>query len=228
MWEKIKNFWKSDNLLDEAWYNSFEMIKISQEMFLEAVKILRKTHDTTLDEKIKKQDKIVNKYERDVRKKVITHLSLQAPKGLPEGMVLISIVIDIERLGDYTKNIVELASRRKDILKGGKLESDLKKIEEAVKDNFNKTIECIETSSQTNAIELLYKYKWVNPLCDDSLFKLVLEEDKNIAAGQSAALALYFRWLKRINSHLRNITTSVVNPFHRIGFKVKKKDEALA
>ena len=228
MWEKLKNFWKSDNLLDEAWYNSFEMIKISQEMFLEAVKILRKTHDTTLDEKIKKQDKIVNKYERDVRKKVITHLSLQAPKGLPEGMVLISIVIDIERLGDYTKNIVELASRRKDILKGGKLESDLKKIEEAVKNNFNKTIECIETSNQTNAIELLNKYKWVNPLCDVSLFKLVSEEDKNIAAGQSAALALYFRWLKRINSHLRNITTSVVNPFHRIGFKVRKKDETLA
>jgi len=228
MWEKIKNFWKSDNLLDEAWDNSFEMIKISQEMFLEAVKVLRKTHDTTLDEKIKKQDKIVNKYERDVRKKVMTHLSLQAPKGLPEGMVLISIVIDIERLGDYTKNIVELASRRKDILEGGKLESDLKKIEEAVKDNFNKTVECIETSNQTNAIELLNKYRWVNPLCDDSLTKLVLEEDKNIAAGQSAALALYFRWLKRINSHLRNITTSVVNPFHRIGFKVKKKDEVLA
>jgi hypothetical protein len=37
------------------------------------------------------------------------------------------------------------------------------------------------------------------------------------------SLAMYFRWLKRINSHLRNITTSVVNPFDRIGFEPKKR-----
>jgi len=52
---------------------------------------------------------------------------------------------------------------------------------------------------------------------------LVREEDKNIPPGDAAALALYIRWLKRINSHLRNITTSIVNPFDRIGFEPKKK-----
>ncbi len=46
---------------------------------------------------------------------------------------------------------------------------------------------------------------------------------KNLSVGSAVTLALYFRSLKRINGHLRNITTSVVNPFHRIGFKPKKK-----
>jgi len=64
---------------------------------------------------------------------------------------------------------------------------------------------------------------WVNRVCDDSLFGLVREEDKEIQAGNAVALALYFRWLKRINSHLRNIATSVVNPFDRIGFITKTK-----
>ena len=29
----------------------------------------------------------------------------------------------------------------------------------------------------------------------------------------------------RVNAHLRNIVTSVVNPFHRIGFEPKMKEE---
>jgi len=59
-------------------------------------------------------------------------------------------------------------------------------------------------------------------LCDRCLFALVKEEDKTVRAGDAASLALYFRWLKRINSHLRNITTSVVNPFDRIGFEPRR------
>jgi hypothetical protein len=52
---------------------------------------------------------------------------------------------------------------------------------------------------------------------------LVKEEDKSIRPGDAVSLGLYFRWLKRINSHLRNIVTSVVNPFDKIGFKPKKQ-----
>ena len=223
MWAKLKNFWKSQNLLDEAWTESFKMLNICHEMFLEAIRILRESKDTEVDEKIRRKDKIVNKLERSVRKKVFTHLSLQLPAGLPEGMVLISIVIDIERLGDYAKNIVELAIQHPEILEGGIFEKDLKKIEEAVKDNFEKTIVCMEKSDPDSSIKLLKKYKWVNPLCDECLKGLVKEKDKKISSGQAASLALYIRWLKRFNSHLRNITTSVVNPFHRIGFKPKGK-----
>ncbi|GAB4373253.1 MAG: phosphate signaling complex protein PhoU [Calditrichia bacterium] len=223
MWTKIKKLWRFDNLLDEAWKESFRMLKICHTMFLEAVRVLRETHDTQINIEIRKKDKLVNQYEREVRKKVLTHLSVQSPSGLPEGMVLVSIVIDMERLGDYTKNIVDLAQGYLEILHGGKFEQDLQEIEAAVKDFFEKTITALQESDQPLAIELLRKYKWVNPKCDERLMDLVKETDKNITPGQAAALALYFRWLKRINSHLRNITTSVVNPFHRIGFKPKKK-----
>jgi len=34
-------------------------------------------------------------------------------------------------------------------------------------------------------------------------------------------VSLYARFLKRIASHSRNIVTSVVNPFHRIGYREK-------
>lgn len=223
MWNKLKNLWKEDNLLDDAWLHSYQMLKICQEMFEEAHRVLRKTKQGELNGAIRKKDKKVNKYEREVRKKVLTHLSIQSPRGLAEGLVLVSIVIDIERLGDYTKNMMDLSGYYPDILKAGKFEKDLKKIESATLTHFSQTIECLEKNDTEGAVQLLEDYRWVNPLCDDNLKKLVLEEDKTIGSGNAVALAIYLRWLKRINSHLRNIDTSVVNPFDRIGFKPKHK-----
>ena len=40
----------------------------------------------------------------------------------------------------------------------------------------------------------------------------------HIHSLHAAAMALYVRYLKRINSHLRNIASSVVNPFDHISF----------
>ena len=222
MWNKLKNLWKEDNLLDEGWKQSYDMLKICQEMFEEAYRVLRKTKQGEFNGAIRKKDKKVNKYEREVRKKVLTHLSVQSPRGLAEGLVLVSIVIDIERLGDYTKNMMDLASYYPNVLKSGNYEKDLKKIESETRNHFKQTIECLEKNDVETATQVLEEYRWINPLCDKNLKKLVLEEDKTISSGNAVALAIYLRWLKRINSHLRNIITSVVNPFDRIGFKPKR------
>lgn len=225
MWRKLINMWKSDNLLEQAWEQSFEMLDITQEMFLEAVRILRESDDKEVSQEIRRRDQIVNVYEQEVRRKVMTHCAFQGPNELPGGLVLISIVIDMERLGDYTKNIVDLVSYHPEKLEGGKFEKDLQKVEAAVKDNFVHTKACIESSNVAAALSLLKEYEWVSRVSDGRLKDLIQEKDKNISPGDSAALTLYFRWLKRINSHLRNITTSVVNPFDRIGFKPESKNE---
>ena len=45
----------------------------------------------------------------------------------------------------------------------------------------------------------------------------------DLDAPEAAAVGLYVRFLKRIGSHSRNIVTSIINPFHRIGYSEKKK-----
>lgn len=153
----------------------------------------------------------------------MTHCAVQTSYGLAEGLALVSIVIDIERIGDYTKNIMDMAVNHPHRLEGKSYEPDLQKIEKAVKVNFQKVRKILKTSNAEEALELIRKYRWVNPLCDERMVDVLKEKDKSIAPGESAALALYFRWLKRIYAHLRNITTSVINPFDKIGFKPKKK-----
>ena len=225
MWRNLIKMWKSDNLLDQAWKQSFEMLDITHEMFLEAIGSLRERDDSIIKKEIRDKDKIVNHYEQEVRRKVMTHCTLQGPNELPGGLVLVSIVIDIERIGDYTKNIVELAMAHPKRLDGGLFEPSLKKIEEAVKDNFIRTKACVESSDIKAALKLLKQYEYVNPECNQRSIELVQEKDKKLSIGDAATLALYFRWLKRVNSHLRNITTSIVNPFDRIGFNPKNQLE---
>ncbi len=218
MWKQLMRLLSSDNLLQQAWHQSNEMLEICQKMFLEAMTILRERNDAILSEEIRQRDKIVNKYEQEVRRKVMTHCTVQGPTSVPGGMALVSIIIDIERIGDYTKNIVDLARNHPMRLLGGAFEKDLQRIEAAVKDNFARTRTCVELSDKEIALKLLKDYEWVSVQCDNFLWNIVKEKDKDLSSGEAASLALYFRWLKRINAHLRNITTSVVNPFEKIGF----------
>ena len=227
MWEEILKLWKADNLLDQAWKTSHEMVKITHEMFLESIKALREEEHEEVDKEIRAKDKKINKYEREVRRQVLTHLAIQGAKDVPAGLVLITIIIDIERIGDYTKNIVELVDAHAHTLSAGKYEKDLCKVEKAIKDVFQKTTTCLKESKLEDAVKLLQEYEWVNAECDDNVRKIIRQKDKSIDSGTAAALAIYFRYLKRIHSHLRNIISSVVNPFDRIGYKVKKKDAIL-
>ena len=223
MLKGLSAIWGADDLLKQAWDESFEMLDIDQEMFLAAIRTLRETDHTEIDPEIRRKDKIINRYEQAVRRKVMTHCTLQGPNELPSGMALVSIVIDIERIGDFCKNIADLAGMFPHRLGGGKFEEELQRIEEAVKHSFVQTKACLESSDEEAAVKLLEDTRWVNRLCEAGVAGLINEEDENLHLGQAVALTLYLRWLKRIHAHLRNVTSSVVNPFDRIGFKVKKE-----
>jgi len=223
MFKKWIAIFKKDTLMDRSYQRSFEMLDITREMFLKAKESLRFREGADGHIDVREKDKQINSYEREVRRNVFNHLAVSGPEKLPSGLVLMSIIIDIERIGDYTKNMVDLALNHPSKLNGGKFEKLIQKVEKSLENNFIKTNRCFEGGNRRLALKILNEYKWVNQACDDCLYALVKEEDKDIRPGDSVSLGIYSRWLKRINSHLRNITTSVVNPIDRIGFEAQKK-----
>jgi len=225
MIKEILSVFKSSTLMDRAFQRSYEMLDLTHKMFLQAKEVLRETEHNRVDVDINSEDNEVNKYQREVRKDVFNHLVLTEGEQLSSGLVLVSIVIDIERIGDYTKNIVEIAMNHPQRLHGGAFEDEVIRIENAVEENFRRTIEVFKNSDEVAGRELIKEFKWISKVSDDCLMSLVKATDPSITSGSAVALALYFRSLKRINAHLRNVTTSVVNPFHRIGYKPKKKKE---
>jgi phosphate uptake regulator len=225
MWKQLIRAWSSSNLLAQAWDESYEMLEIDQRMFREAVRILRESDDDHVDESIRKLDAKVNKYERDVRRKVMTHCTVVGSSELPGGMVLVSIVIDIERIGDYCKNILDLASAHPQRLHVSEYEDVLTEIETSLKRNFSEAVGILRQQDVEKARQVMLAYRTrVSDVCDQIVDDVVRGKSHDISAQDAAALVLYVRFLKRISAHLKNILSSVVNPFHRIGYKEKPQD----
>ncbi|NVM02770.1 MAG: hypothetical protein HWN67_10560 [Candidatus Helarchaeota archaeon] len=190
-------------------------------MFVESVHTLRKTDTSELKIDIREKDLMINEYEREVRKKVLTHLSISGTADITAGLVLTSIIIDIERIGDYTKNISELALNHPSKLEGGIFEDELAKIEEILINIFDQLIDAFKNSNVQTARKIMENSSEITRKCDEWVSMLIKGEGIPQNPTDAICLALYIRYLKRVCSHLRNITTSIVNPFHRIGYREK-------
>ena len=106
---ELLELWREDNSLTQAVHDSHNMLESTLEMFRQSVDSLRRSDNGEVDRSVYEKDQIVNKYEQEVRGKVLKHLAVTGGVNLIPGLILTSIVIDIERIGDYTKNIVDLA-----------------------------------------------------------------------------------------------------------------------
>ncbi len=221
IFREIVNLWKSEDLLSQAWDESYKMMMLSNEMFTQAIKYLREGENDETIRMLKKRDVEINTFQRDVRKKVVTHYAIsQDIDDLPNGLVLLNMVIDVERVGDYTKNILDLALNHPNIIKSEEFSEDLYHVEQEVISRFSKTIEAIHTQDADVAQSMMVSYKETLTSVSDDIVngcisgKITLGDE-----SKTVSLALYARYLKRIGAHLKNITTVLINPFDAVGYK---------
>ena len=55
LFKDIVKLWKSDNLLSQAWDESYEMMMLSNEIFTQAIKYLRENEDIDAIKALKKE-----------------------------------------------------------------------------------------------------------------------------------------------------------------------------
>ena len=219
MLKELQKIFHRKGLIEQAVEASHEMLKDDWEMFDEAIKSLRESNSAEIGINIEEKDIRINKYEREVRKKVLTHLAVNDVSDLNIGLILISVVIDIERIGDYTKDIVELAQNHPGRLVFEPWEADLKNAEETISKNFGVLIQALEESDEQKAKNLLDELWKVKKQCTGFNTALLDDKKMDLKVRNAVALALYLRYLKRVASHLMNVATSIVNPFHKIGYR---------
>ena len=218
MLRDLINLLKKDDLQSQALAECHEMLAMCEEMVSTCVEVLRRQDDASIDIDILTMDKKLNAFERDVRRKVMTHLSLGNNADLTAGLVLISIVIDIERIGDYSKNIHDLAVMHPARLEGGPLEEELGLLERETQDILSKASRSFREGDEELARQLMAEYKDDISGRSRDLERALVSEGVIADARQATSLALYMRFLKRISAHARNLASSVVNPFDRIGY----------
>jgi phosphate transport system protein len=219
MLKELLRIFRSDNLLNQAFNRSVEMLQLAETMFEAARTSLRERDDADVGLDIYAADKQINAYEQEVRRKVLTHLSVGNGADLPAGLVLVSIVIDIERLGDFAKNVVELALRHPASLHCGAYEDDINALERSVANGFRGVLQGLPNSDSEAAAAVMEAH-WGNARRADAVVNRLIDHDEaDLSCVDAVSIALYTRYLKRCSAHLMNIASSVVNPFERIGFR---------
>jgi len=163
---------------------------------------------------VRKTDREVNRMERSIRRELVVHASVHAGADLPLVLVYMSIIKDIERIGDYAKNIWDVAV----VIEG---RSDAPELA-GLKPLFDRTIGLIsEIAGIYSAREVDRATETLNR-CDGWLDEydakveaLMLSKAPSI---EGVPKALLYRHLKRITAHLMNVLTSVVMPFDRLDY----------
>jgi phosphate transport system protein len=219
MWKEIITLFKSSGPLQEAYDEAILMLHTSHSMFDDAVAALHS--DGTMESDIYARDQQLNKYERDVRRKIVTHMSVSNKPDINLGLVLTAIVIDVERIGDYTKNIVELATAVEGPFDGLELHDQVVGIERVLLQMFDDIVPALEDSDEALARTILRAHGGVSESVDAAVRALTAGEVMSARGGHAVTVALYLRFLKRVSAHLKNVATSVVNPYHRFGFREK-------
>ena len=219
MFKQIFEIFKSESLYKQALVECHEMLDIDLTMFKASIKSLRKSDSAEIDIDIYKMDKKINEFERDVRRKIMTHLAVGGKEDIGSGLVLVSVVIDIERIGDYTKNIHDLAVNHPKKLNGGSLENRLAEIEKISFNLFEKSIQAFKNQNIKKASSLMGDYKeHISKQSDAISNEIIMGKIGDLDTGSASAVGLYARYLKRIAAHSRNLISSIVNPFERIGY----------
>ena len=221
VFKDLVTIWNSEDSLSQAWTSSNEMLHLSHEMFTDSINALRSGEKNKVIKSIKLRDEEINQYHRDIRKKVVTYYSVSKDvTNINSGLVLINMVVDIERVGDYTKNILDLAKYYPKKLRSEKISEDLRIIEQAVIERFQNTVKAVEEMDETAAKELIKSYRSDLGKLSDNLVASSISGDLEIGEEHMASsMVLYARYLKRIGAHLKNITSVVINPFESIGYK---------
>ncbi len=225
MFREILNVLRREDLLKQATAEADEMFSKAELMFKSAVSMIMECKKPDID--MYETDRKINRMEWEVRQKVLEHLVLGNKKGdVTAVLILTSAVVDIERIGDYAKNILELA----DICpQETVVEEDHTKFfrdtEGQILEMFALTWDAYKEGDAQKAQAAMDIHWRLSERCDKMFEELASEQ--GLSAEYAVIYTLLSRYLKRVSSHLKNIASSVANPFPSMGFRASGEEKDL-
>jgi len=217
MLRELLAIFRSENPLSVMGEEFGRMLKLTLEMSLCAGKIFFENRNNPEDRtRIYEQDVQVNQLERSIRKKVVAHVTLPGnTPDVPYCLLLMSLVKDVERIGDYAKNLAELVDIRSEPVADDDVVQELQEIRRGVEDAFQSTWEIFESSDTERAMKYIRQGRDLAHRCETLILRIARG---SYDASTAAVLVLCSRYYKRIGGHAINILSSVVMPLHKIDY----------
>ena len=221
MFRELIRIFRGDNPLGRMGDNFTKMLGLARDQTIRAGQIFfSKPASPEERTEIYKQDVKVNKLERKIRKQVIAHLSIAGNSAdVPYSLLLMSLVKDVERIGDYAKNLAETLDVSGAILPDDDTVAELKEIRNGIEGTFEAVAEVFAQSDEEEAVALIRQGRDMSHRCD-ALIDRIAKSDYN--AATTVAVTLGTRFYKRIGAHLLNILSGVVMPLHKLDYYDEK------
>ena len=216
MFKQLIELWKGGGFMKKVVEEFGEMLSDAEQVFTRSWEVFIQEADIgRITQAIYDKDSAVNKHERDIRRMVLEHLSINPSQDISGCLAMMSLVKDAERIGDYAKNIFDLGVMLEGTVRGMKYLSRLSSIQTRIASRFPQLKKAFLESDEIIAKEILKDYADIKGECNTILHDLFEEE---LPTREAVATALLSRYLKRINSHISNIASGIIYPLDQIDF----------
>ena len=177
--------------------------------------LLGDTNLETVREDLYNTDKAINELHREVRREMIIHSAVNSRNlDIPLLLSYMTMSKDIERIGDYCKNLFEIAETGNSFAKGDDIDTYME-----LKNDIGKLIvylqSCLNLDDESKVQDLITLGASLNNDLDEKITALLEDKEK---IQYPVATTLFYRYLKRIVSHIVNAATAIIMPTDQIDY----------
>jgi len=168
----------------------------------------------TVADEVRRIDRQINVTEIEIRRELLVHISVHGAADAGEMLVFMNMIKDLERIGDYNKNIFDLALEGVSFSGAEDLEQIL-----GFRDELSSRIalmgEILDTRDEDRARAYIERGDHLRREFDGLVNELVHATAPALVA---VPRALLYRFLKRVAAHCANVVTAVVMPVDRLDY----------
>ncbi|MCK5475417.1 MAG: hypothetical protein KAI71_02445 [Candidatus Pacebacteria bacterium] len=215
MFKKLKEVLQRENLLKQSFDTLEVMLNKNRETFKLVTDFLITGKE--IHKNIHKEDRKINRYEMEIRKKILEHVSIDPEQDVTFALILLGATRDVERTGDFMKNIYDISLKLENDFPDNKYAEIIKKQVDIILKMFDLTCEAFVNSDEEKAKQVVDMHK--KDICgrSDQIVASTID-DSEIKVKNAVVYALLAVYFRRISAHLANVSSSVINPFEKVRY----------
>jgi phosphate uptake regulator len=223
MFRNFLSFFKGKDFLSQVLQDFRQMLDDSEFMFKSVCAcLLENKCEPDLKNNIYETDEKVNALQKDIRRRIVEHLTLQPAVDVTACLLLMNAVKDAEKLGDYAKNLLRVTELLDKPVDRALFSQHFDDVVQEILELFEQTRQAFLETDTGMAASVRQENEKTAGKCDETLAKIA---QSNLSVNEAICLALTAAHLKRVVAHLVNIATSVILPLSDLDYFDEKGDE---
>jgi phosphate transport system protein len=205
----------SDDGLDEAEAKLVHMLADDRHSFDVATSALLDGADpASIGPDLRETDARVNQAERELRQALVVHASVHGTQRVAPILIYMSVVKDVERIGDYAKNIFDVAAQGVDLSNAPDREL-LADYRDRISAMISEASAIFAEDDRAGAQRFIREADILLDEFDEQVSELILTDRPG---AEAVPRALLYRYYKRVVAHLMNLLSAVIMPIDRLDY----------